>query len=205
VPVHARLYLVADAISSARLEAAIAGGVDIVQLRMKTASDELILTEAARFKQTRDAPGAPLNNHDRADLAVAAAAAGVHVGQDDQAAAEARAIVGPDAIVGLSTHTPDQVDLAQNLDLDYFAVGPIHATPTKPGRPAVGTALVTYAAAHASLPFYAIGGLHAGNLAPVLDAGARRVAVVRAITQATDARGAAELLTQALESRVGAA
>jgi thiamine-phosphate pyrophosphorylase len=97
------------------------------------------------------------------------------------------------------------VDAAQELALDYFAVGPIHATPTKPGRPAVGTGLVEYAAAHAQLPFFAIGGLDEGNLGPVLTAGAERIAVVRAITESADPRRAASGLAHVLESRVGAA
>jgi thiamine-phosphate pyrophosphorylase len=202
VDLNARLYLVADAISDERLEAALSGGVDLVQLRMKQAADTVILAEAARFKRICDAFGVPLIINDRPDLAAAAGAAGVHVGQDDQAVAEARAIVGPHAIVGLSTHSPEQVDAAQAQPIDYFAVGPIHATPTKPGRPAVGVELVRYAAAHARLPFFAIGGLDAETTGPVLSAGGRRIAVVRAITEAPDPRRATETLARALEADV---
>ncbi len=201
----ARLYLVADAISTVRLEAAIAGGVDLVQLRMKDADDEAILAAAARFKSVCDRHDIPLIINDRADLAVAAGAAGVHVGQDDQSVAEARAIVGDTAIVGLSTHTPAQVDAAQELPLDYFAVGPVYATPTKPGRPAVGPELVSYARAHARLPFYAIGGIDPDTVGPVVAAGGRRVAVVRAITEASEPYAAAQALVQALEVPVAAA
>ncbi len=201
----ARLYLVADAISTARLEAAIEGGVELVQLRIKDADDALILEEAARFKQVCDHHGVPLIINDRADLAVAAGAAGVHVGQDDQSVAEARAIVGDAAIVGLSTHTPAQVDAAQELPLDYFAVGPVYETPTKAGRPAVGTDLVSYARAHARLPFYAIGGINPATVGAVLAAGGRRVAVVRAITDAPEPHAAAQALAHALEAHVGAA
>jgi thiamine-phosphate pyrophosphorylase len=202
VALHARLYLVSDAISTDRLEAALSGGVDLVQLRIKDAEDELILEEAARFKQVCDAYSVPLIINDRPDLAVAAGAAGVHVGQDDQAVAEARATVGPDAIVGLSTHTNEQVDAARALAIDYFAVGPIHATPTKPGRPAVGTELVHYAAEHAQLPFFAIGGLDVTNVEAVLAAGGQRVAVVRAITEAHDPHAAAQALSRALDSEI---
>ncbi len=198
----ARLYLVADAISDERLEAALSGGVDLVQLRMKRAEDSAILTEAARFKRICDRHGVPLLINDRPDLARAAGAAGVHVGQDDLTVAEARAIVGADAIVGLSTHSPEQVDAAQELAIDYFAVGPIHATPTKPGRPAVGTELVEYAHAHARLPFFAIGGLDVHNIDAVLAAGGRRIAVVRAITEAPEPHGASEALRRALGSEV---
>ena len=199
---NARLYLVAGAISDERLEAALSGGVDLVQLRIKQAEDALILSEAARFKAICDRFGVPLIINDRPDLAAAAGAAGVHVGQDDQAVAEARSIVGPDAIVGLSTHSPEQVDAAQGQPIDYFAVGPIHATPTKPGRPAVGVELVAYAAAHARIPFFAIGGLNADTIEPVLAAGGGRIAVVRAITEASDPRGASEALARALEADV---
>jgi thiamine-phosphate pyrophosphorylase len=205
VALSARLYLVADAISTVRLEAAIAGGVDLVQLRMKDADDEAILAAAARFKSVCDRHDIPLIINDRADLAVAAGAAGVHVGQDDQSVAEARAIVGDTAIVGLSTHTPAQVDAAQELPLDYFAVGPVYATPTKPGRPAVGPELVSYARAHARLPFYAIGGIDPDTVGPVVAAGGRRVAVVRAITEASEPYAAAQALVQALEVPVAAA
>jgi thiamine-phosphate pyrophosphorylase len=209
VSLSARLYLVADAISTARLEAAIAGGVDLVQLRMKDAADQDILATAARFKSVCDRHGVPLIINDRPDLAVAAGAAGVHVGQDDQSVAAARAIVGDAGIVGLSTHTPAQVDAAQELALDYFAVGPVYATPTKPGRPAVGPELVSYARAHARLPFYAIGGIDPDTVGAVLAAGGRRIAVVRAITEAAEPLAAAQTLTQALahalEAPVGAA
>jgi thiamine-phosphate pyrophosphorylase len=205
VALTARLYLVADAISTARLETAIEGGVELVQLRIKDAEDALILEEAARFKQVCDRHQVPLIINDRADLAVAAGAAGVHVGQDDQSVAEARAIVGDSAIVGLSTHTREQIDAAQGLPLDYFAVGPVFETPTKAGRPAVGTELVTYARAHARMPFYAIGGIDSASVAAVLAAGGRRIAVVRAITQSAEPHTAARELAHALEAHVGAA
>jgi thiamine-phosphate pyrophosphorylase len=99
--------------------------------------------------------------------------------------------------VGLSTHTPEQVDAAHGVD--YIGVGPVHATPTKAGRPAVGVELVRHAAAHATVPFFAIGGINAGNIEPVIAAGARRVAVLRAIADAPDPGRAAGALRQALE------
>lgn len=197
---NAHLYLVTDAISDDTLEAALRGGVDLVQLRMKTAEDSAILEAAARFKALCDAYDVPLIINDRADLSVAAGAAGVHLGQDDQSAGEARLTVGDAAIVGLSTHDSAQVDAAQDLPLDYFAVGPVHLTPTKPGRPAVGESLVRYAAEHAKLPFFAIGGLDGTNVRAVVLAGGRRIAVVRAITEASDPQAAAQALAQALES-----
>ena len=199
---NARLYLVADAIGDDTLEAALRGGVDLVQLRIKDGEDAAILAAAARFKAICDAFDVPLIINDRPDLAVAAGAAGVHVGQEDQSIAEVRGIVGEEAIVGLSTHSPDQVDAAQDQPLDYFAVGPINLTPTKPGRPAVGDALVRYAVEHAKLPFFAIGGIDATSVTTVLRAGGRRIAVVRAITEAADPQSAAQALAQALESTV---
>jgi thiamine-phosphate pyrophosphorylase len=133
----------------------------------------------------------------------------VHLGQDDPAPAQARAIVGDDAIVGLSTHSTAQADAAQSSGADYFCVGPVHATPTKAGRPAVGLEPVRHAAAAARLPWFAIGGLDAGNVGAVLDAGARRIVVVRAITEAADPEAGARALRAALdaatEAGVGAA
>jgi thiamine-phosphate pyrophosphorylase len=202
VSLNARLYLVADAISDDTLEAALRGGVGLVQLRMKAAGDAEILETAARFKHVCELYDVPLIINDRADLAVAAGADGVHVGQDDQSVVEARRTVGNEAIVGLSTHDSAQVDAAQDLPLDYFAVGPINLTPTKPGRPAVGEGLVRYAAEHAKLPFFAIGGIDVSNVRAVVTAGGRRIAVVRAITEAADPQGSAEALAEALESTV---
>jgi thiamine-phosphate pyrophosphorylase len=196
---QARLYLVCEDIDNDFLDAALRGGVDLVQLRMKEADDATIVAAARRWRPVCDAHGVPLILNDRPDLVVAAGADGVHVGQDDAAVAQARAAVGSTGIVGLSTHSPEQIDAAAALDVDYIGVGPVHATPTKPGRAAVGTELVSYAAAHASVPFFAIGGINAVNLEAVLNAGATRVAVVRAITLAPDLERAAAGLKSALE------
>jgi thiamine-phosphate pyrophosphorylase len=201
---RARLYLVCGRRDAGFLREALAGGVDLVQLRDKAASDEELLAAAAVFRECCDEAGALFLVNDRPDLAVAAEADGVHVGQDDMAVAEARAIVGAERIVGRSTHSVEQVDAAAGVD--YIAVGPVHATPTKPGRPAVGTGPVRHAAAHADVPWFAIGGLDPGNVAEVLDAGATRIVVVRAITDAADPRAAARELREALEGvRVGPA
>jgi thiamine-phosphate pyrophosphorylase len=200
VPLDARLYLVTGAIEDDRLDAALGGGVDIVQLRLKDADDEAILTQAARTRAVCRRHGVPFLLNDRPDLVRAAGADGVHLGQEDMPVAEARALLGPGAIIGLSTHTPAQVDAAGGLAIDYFAVGPIHATPTKPGRPAVGEALIRHAAARASLPFFAIGGIDTVTVAAATAAGARAVAVIRAITEAPDPRAAAAALAAALEA-----
>jgi thiamine-phosphate pyrophosphorylase len=195
----ARLYLVCDELPEPALRAALAGGVQIVQLRLKHADDSRILAAAAAYRRACDEHGALLIVNDRPDLAAAAGADGVHIGQDDVAVARARELVGPDAIVGLSTHSPEQIERAGGEDLDYIGVGPVHATPTKPGRPAVGTGLVSYAAARAATPFFAIGGIDLATVGAVVGAGATRVAVVRAITEAADPERAARELRTALE------
>ncbi|MGH2875840.1 MAG: thiamine phosphate synthase, partial [Solirubrobacteraceae bacterium] len=149
----ARLYLVCGALADARLEQALRGGVDIVQLRLKAAPDDEIVATGRRLRAICDAHGALLIVNDRPEMAVAVSADGVHVGQDDVAVREARRIVGPARIVGLSTHSPAQVDAAcADADVDYIGVGPVHATPTKPGRTAVGLELVRHAAARATVP-----------------------------------------------------
>ena len=127
----------------------------------------------------------------------------MHVGQDDTAVARAREVVGAQRLIGLSTHSPEQIDAADRLGADYIGVGPVHATPTKPGRPAVGLELVRYAAQHSSLPFFAIGGINAANLEAVRAAGGRRIAVLRALTDAADPRSAARALIAAPD-RTGA-
>jgi thiamine-phosphate pyrophosphorylase len=194
----AHLYLVCDARPDAFLQAALRGGVEIVQLRCKDGSDAEILAAASRAARACAAHDALFILNDRPDLVERAGADGVHVGQDDVSAARARAIVGPDKLVGLSTHTPDQVDGGGNPNVDYIGVGPVHATPTKPGRPAVGLELVRYAAAHAEVPFFAIGGITTSNVAQVAAAGGTRIAVVRALTEAQNPERTARALRAAI-------
>ena len=141
--------------------------------------------------------GVPFILNDRPDLVEPAGADGVHVGQDDAPVPEARAAVGADRIVGLSTHSVDQVDAADGVD--YFAVGPVHATPTKEGRPAIGLDPIQHAARTASVPWFAIGGIDHDTLPEVLDAGARGVVVVRAIAEADDPGAAARRLREMLD------
>lgn len=197
----ARLYLVCSTAPGGRplgdvLRAALAGGVDIVQLRDKDASDDELLAAATGARALCDDAGALLIINDRPDLVAAAAADGCHVGQEDMTPAAARELAGPDAIVGRSTHFPAEVDAPDGAD--YIGVGPVYATPTKPGRPAVGLELVRYAAHHAPVPFFAIGGIEPANVAAVAGAGARRIAVVRAIADAADPRAAAAELRAAI-------
>ena len=197
----ARLYLVCSMQPGGRalrdvLAAALAGGVDIVQLRDKQADEGELLAAAAVARELCDERGALLILNDRPELVGAACADGCHVGQDDMPVIAARALAGPDVLVGLSTHTPQQIDGAANAD--YIGVGPVHATPTKPGRRAVGLDLVRYAAAHAPMPFFAIGGIDPSNAAALVAAGAHRIAVVRAIAEAADPRDAAASLRATL-------
>ena len=203
----ARLYLVCDDRPDDFLVAALRGGVDIVQLRMKDAGDERIVSAGQRFAAVCAERDALLILNDRPDLVAAVDADGVHVGQDDVPVARARALVGEDRLVGLSTHSPLQIDRAENVD--YIGVGPVNATPTKPGRPAVGTELVRYAAEHARIPFFAIGGIGVDNVGAVLEAGASRIAVVRALTLADNPETTARELRAELETagreRVGPA
>jgi thiamine-phosphate pyrophosphorylase len=212
-----RLYLCTDARRERGdlaefADAALAGGVDIIQLRDKgsageqrfgplEARDELaaceVLADAARRH------GALFAVNDRADIARAAGADVLHLGQGDLPLGVAREIVGPDMLLGLSTHDADQVAAAAQGGADYFCVGPCWPTPTKPGRRAAGLPLLRTAAELAGnepgdKPWFAIGGIDARRLPEVLDAGARRIVVVRAITAAEDPRAAARELSAAL-------
>jgi thiamine-phosphate pyrophosphorylase len=198
---QARLYLVCDAREDEFLAATLRGGVDIVQLRMKHASDAEVLAAACRLRRLCTEHDALFIVNDRPDLAVRADADGVHVGQDDTPVRQARALVGPERIVGLSTHSADQIDAAGAEEVDYIGVGPVHETPTKPGRPAVGLELVTYAAAHAPMPFFAIGGIDRDNVGAVAGAGAGRIVVVRALTLAADPERSARRLLAGLPAR----
>ena len=197
----ARLYLVCDARPLEWLRAALRGGVDLVQLRDRSLDDAGIVAAAVAFRTAASEAGALFILNDRPDLVAACEADGVHVGQDDATPAAARAAIGPERIVGRSTHEPAQADAAQgDHDVDYLAVGPVHATPTKPGRPAAGLDYVSYAARTVTKPWFAIGGLDAGNVGAVLDRGAQRIVVVRAIAAADDPEAAA----RALGERLGA-
>lgn len=202
----ARLYLVCGALGADGdaggladlLREAVAGGVEIVQLREKELGDEELVALANAARALCERIGALLIINDRPSVAVEAGADGVHVGQDDMDVETVREIVGEQMLIGLSTHTPEEIDAVDPAIVDYIGVGPIHATPTKPGRPAVGTELLRHAAANSPVPFFAIGGLDAGNLGEVLAAGAQRVCVLRAIAGARDPRAAARELREQL-------
>jgi thiamine-phosphate pyrophosphorylase len=194
---EARLYLCTDSRRERGdlaefLDAALRGGVDIVQLREKglEAREELALLEVVADAARRH--GALWAVNDRADLAASAGADVLHLGQDDLPVPHARRLIGPAPLVGRSTHDRAQVDAADaEPGVDYFCVGPTWPTPTKPGRPAPGLELTRYAAATATRPWFAIGGIDADRLDEVVAAGANRVVVVRAITEAADPEAAA--------------
>ena len=204
------LYLVAAPMDGLEpvVEAALAAGVRLVQYRAKpeaTTADGSCLDDRTRLQQARalrqlcSRQGALFIVNDRIDLALAAEADGVHLGQGDLPPAVARRLLGPERLIGRSTHRLEQLQQAIADGCDYVGVGPVHATPTKPGREPVGLDYVRQAAAACPIPFFAIGGLEAGNLAAVRAAGAARVAVVRAITDAPDPGAAASALLNALE------
>jgi thiamine-phosphate pyrophosphorylase len=207
---QARLYLVCDRAPGERtldevLPAAIAGGVDAVQLRQKHLDGEQLMQTARHAAEICARHGTLFIVNDHPHVAVEVGADGVHVGQDDMPVAQVRQIVGSDMLVGLSTHAPLEIDAAIPTvrdgfpHVDYIGVGPVHATPTKPGRPAVGTELVSYASAHAHVPFFAIGGIDEDNVLDVLYAGASRICVLRAIADAEDPRSAAAGLRAAID------
>ncbi|MFI6871418.1 thiamine phosphate synthase [Nocardia sp. NPDC050406] len=210
----ARLYLCTDARRdkgdlAAFAEAALAGGVDIIQLRDKGSAGEKEfgtleakgeLGALAELKAAARRHGALVSVNDRADIAFAAGADVLHLGQNDLPPWYARRLLGPDVVIGRSTHNRAQAGLAAiDEHLDYFCTGPVWNTPTKPGRSAAGLDFVrSTAEAHPTRPWFAIGGIDDKRLPEVLEAGATRVVVVRAITEADDPEAAARALKQRL-------
>jgi thiamine-phosphate pyrophosphorylase len=233
----ARLYFVCDARPGGEdpedlLKAALSGGVDIVQLREKRLDRAAIERSADTFRRLCDTYSALFIVNDDPDLARSCDADGVHVGQDDASVEAAREALGPDAIIGISTHSKEQINAAggasgqadqgcsergvlrtrasEDADMrrpeatpDYFSVGPIWETPTKPGRPSVGLDLVSHAAEVATRPFFAIGGIDPGNAEQVVAAGATRMCVVRAIRDAEEPAAVAEALRRSFGKAPG--
>lgn len=195
---RARTYLVSAPVPNflETIESALEGGIAIVQYREKTAADDERLEMASRIRALCHRYGALFIVNDRVDIAVASEADGVHLGQHDLPMAIARRILGPDKIIGRSTTNPEELQRALDEKADYIGVGPVHETPTKPGKAASGNEYVRYAAKHATMPWFTIGGLNAENLGPTLAAGATRVAVVRALMQADDPAEVARSLVQ---------
>lgn len=201
---RARLYLVAPgAFPTDVLDLVIEAGVDVVQLRMKDAEAAEVIDVGERWMGVCEDRGVPFVLNDRPDVALALAADGVHLGQDDLPPIVAREILGPDVVIGRSTHSQADVEraLRERDDglADYIAVGPVHPTPTKPGRPGTGLELVELASSVASMPWFAIGGIDTSNLDTVVAAGATRIVVVRAITLADDPAGAVRALRARLD------
>jgi thiamine-phosphate pyrophosphorylase len=196
---RARLYVVTDARQGrgdleALLEQILEAGVDVIQLRDKEAEAGDLLRSGETFRDAADRHEALFIVNDRPDIAAVLGADGVHLGQNDLPAGGARGILGAEGVIGLSTHSPEQFESA-SPEADYLCAGPVWETPTKPGRPAAGLDLIRHAAASdESRPWFAIGGIDTRNLAQVVEAGARRVVVVRAVTEAPDpGRAAREL------------
>jgi thiamine-phosphate pyrophosphorylase len=203
----ARLYLVMEARQhpddlAQFLDEVLAAGVDIVQLREKEAEAGDLIRWAHLFKEAADRYGALFIVNDRPDVALAVEADGVHLGQNDVPAAVARRIIGDDMLIGISTHAEAEY-AGVPAEADYITAGPVHETPTKPGRPATGTEFVRFAAerSRASLesrPWFAVGGIGLGTLPAVVEAGAVRIVVVRAITDSTDPATAVRRLIEIL-------
>jgi thiamine-phosphate pyrophosphorylase len=203
----ARLYVVTDARQgrgdlAAFLEEILDAGVDVIQLREKDAEAGDLLRWAEVFREAAERHQALFFVNDRADVALACGADGVHVGQDDLPPAFVRGLVGPDVLIGLSTHDPGQFAGAAP-EADHLCAGPVHATPTKPGRPATGLDLIRFAAGREvegmeRRPWFAIGGIDRDTLGDVVEAGARRIVVVRAVTGSDDPTGAVEALRRGL-------
>jgi thiamine-phosphate pyrophosphorylase len=201
----ARLYLVCGSSPDASglpdlLRDAVAGGVDIVQLREKELADGELVSVARALMALSERVGSLFVINDRPEVAREVGADGVHVGQDDMPVEQVRELVGPDMLIGLSTHAPSEIDAVDPAVVDYIGVGPVHATPTKPGRAAVGLELVRYAAEHSPVPFFAIGGLDETNIAETVEAGAGRVCVLRAIADAEAPEAAARALRDRLDA-----
>ena len=195
----ARLYFVVEAdASDSLLDEALGGGCDLLQLRDKNAGDDELLAAADRFRDACDRHGALFVLNDRPELALQCGADGVHVGQDDLPVEAVRRLVGPEMMIGLSTHAPDQFDEGLDSEADYLSVGPVWETPTKAGRPAAGIDYVRYAAEHGTKPWFAIGGIDESNILQVVQAGASRAVVVRAIRDSSNPSATASVLKAAL-------
>ena len=179
--------------------ACIEGGVDVVQLREKHLEARPLLARAAVAAEVCRREGVPFIMNDRPDLAQAAGADGVHVGQDDVPVRVVREILGPNAVVGLSTHGRGDLAGAADEDVDYISAGPVEPTPTKPGRPGTGLGYVTLASERSSVPVFVTGGVTPERIPALAAAGARHFVVVRSLTEAADPRAAAQALRTAID------
>jgi thiamine-phosphate pyrophosphorylase len=182
------------------VSACIAGGVDVVQLREKQLEARQLLARAALVGDVCRAHGVPFVLNDRPDLALEAGADGVHVGQDDAPVALARRILGADALVGLSTHGPDDLTAAASEDVTYISAGPVEPTPTKPGRPGTGLGYAALATARSAVPVFVTGGVTPERIPELVEAGVRHFVVVRFLTDAPEPMAAARALRDAIDT-----
>ena len=178
----------------------IAGGVDVVQLRDKELEAKPLLARARVVAAVCRELGVPFVLNDRPDLALEVGADGVHVGQEDAPVSLARRILGPDSIVGLSTHSDADLEAARAEDVNYISAGPVEATPTKPGRQGTGIGYVTRASARSSVPVFVTGGVTPERIPTLAAGGVRHFVVVRHLTEAPDARRAARALRDAIDA-----
>ena len=178
---------------------AILGGASVVQLRDKSATDEALIRQARKLLPLTRSAGIPLIINDRIEVAKKSGADGVHLGQEDASLKEARATLGKKAIIGRSTHSPEEALQAQADGFDYIGVGPVFATPTKPGYRTVGLGLVRFAAENIRTPFVAIGGIDEKNVSRVKKAGAKTVAVVRAVMASPHPKKLAQAIRKIME------
>jgi thiamine-phosphate pyrophosphorylase len=201
-----RLYLcTADRPDLAEfLAACMEGGVDLVQLRDKHLDARPLLARAEMAAGLCRRHGVPFILNDRPDLALGCGADGVHVGQGDTPPALARRILGPDAIVGYSTHAPSELEAAADEPVDYLSAGPVSPTPTKPGRPGTGLGYLRYAAVRAQRPWFVTGGVTPKTVAAMVGAGATRFVVVRYLTEADDPEAGARRLRLAIDRALDA-
>jgi thiamine-phosphate pyrophosphorylase len=186
------------------LPAVLRGGVDIVQLREKDLDDETRIADANLMVPICRDFGVPFIMNDSPELAVTVNADGVHVGQEDTTVSRCRELLGYDAIVGLSTHSPDEFDQALNQMATYFSAGPIAATPTKPGREGTGVTYAVASQARSDRPVFVTGGVNAENVGELVVAGLRHFVVVRALTEARDPEVAARRIRVALDEALSA-
>lgn len=200
-----KLYLVtnsdnfeSDEIFLDKVALSIKSGVDIVQLREKNTTSKRFIYLAQRIRELTSHFGAAFIVNDRVDIAKISNADGVHLGQDDIPVSYAREILGDNAIIGVSTHCPDHAKKAITDGADYIGVGPVFKTPTKPSKDPVGLEYVKWAADNVNIPFFAIGSIDTANIKEVVQAGAKRVAVIRAIMYADDIESNCKILKSAL-------
>lgn len=184
------------------VEACVRGGVDVVQLRDRAHDDRTVLAAAEALAERCRTLDVPFVVNDRCDVALAAGADGVHVGQDDLPVARCRDQLGPNAIVGLSTHAPAELDAALGEAVSYLSAGPVTATPTKPGRPGTGPEYAALATRRSTVPVFVTGGVTPASVPALAALGIRRFVVVRALTEATDPEETARALRTAIDASV---